>query len=118
MVIYRIENNKGFGPYHVSECYRDVWADNWHEGDSTHLLPEEETWRDNNGNLIPPTNKWFITYKYWKFGFETQTQLHNWFSPNELMKLEKLGFKKVEIEIEDTFVLRGTRQVVFLPLTK
>jgi len=101
--IYRIENNKGQGPYNSGI---DDWKDGCHNDDK-HPSP----YNDYRLSLIwldLPNKEEYLC------GFKSRMQLSAWFSSDELKRLSRLGFKVVTIpmsQIEDIFY--GDRQVVF-----
>ena len=82
MLIYRIENAEGKGPY--MSVGQSAFATEYHNEGSGRPEPEYD---------FAPT-KWEKAHKYkWVFGFSTLDQLSKWFNLKERKKLNELGFK-------------------------
>lgn len=115
MIVYRIENEIGSGPY-VS-CPFFSWkvtnhSDEKHPGainDNFHLYfhdCKEEYW--NNRESSPLKN--------YIFGFDSLEKLNQWFCEKEIENLKKLNYNIQKYEIDYEFVLEGEskKQVIFL----
>jgi len=77
MKVYRIENSSGLGPYQGSDDYREAWANSNHNHQENTPKPSLEG--------IPFSYELF-------FGFRDKQQIKGWFTPEELIKISKLGF--------------------------
>jgi hypothetical protein len=98
------------GPYEGAVACKD-WADsssNFH-GDSAH-----PTWYDDL-TLISKIPKNIDCTSYY-CGFSNQNDLFQWFSKEELKKLNKLGFVIVSYKTENYF--KGINQLIFIPKGK
>ena len=82
MVIYRIQDSEGVGPYRSE--YLNQWCYCGHNS-SKHPTPQQEGLRFSNE---------------WYCGFESMKQLRSWFSNGELRKLHRMGLKINRIEVE------------------
>lgn len=98
-IIFRVERLRGIGPY--NRRYYNKW--------------QNENWSVNNNPFLSfsfESKDVQKVLKYnWLCGFKTKKDLTNWFSPSQLKKLYKLGFKVVIIEPEKLVV--GYKQVIF-----
>ncbi len=96
MTIFRVEKD-GLGPYKTPIGSR--WQEQSHNSLDRCPTPDID-FSEDVGNS-----------KY-KYGFASMDQLNSWFSPIELARLEKKGFKVVSLEADD--VILGTNQLVFI----
>lgn len=84
--LYRVQNEEGEGPYHAY----DIDAALWQSG--RHSSP------DRPAPYYDPELEYRAHIQVrWKFGFQTLRLLQAWFRPEELRKLEKLGFHPVRV---------------------
>lgn len=98
--VYRVENNKGYGPYRAPQFHDGshvYWYEQDHGCSDSHPLPEEEG--------LPTGGAWIC-------GFKTKHDLHAWFSKIELRRLAKLGFKPRRVRARVVF--EGLRQAMFI----
>ena len=96
MYVYRVENQYKHGPYFMFPC---TWMTTLHAPSNNHPGP----WNDNirggwNDNHI--------------FGFKDLKQLQAWFWPEELRKLQKLGFIPKRVKAKN--IVHGDHQVAFI----
>ena len=96
MYVYRIENNKGIGPY----------------------IGNVEPWQSSNHDNKPnPIDESLIacrsTLKNYHYycGFKDLNQLQAWFTPCEITTLSKQGFKIKRMKAYDIRI--GKQQVIF-----
>ena len=106
--IYRIENEKGVGPYrggdpldmaesfrHTSRCGRPTPC----------MDKDFKAWWNIKG---------FYEAWRWSFGFKSIDQLRRWFSDKEIKELEKHGFYVVAIpRFMIDRIKVGSKQVIF-----
>lgn len=98
MKIYRIESDKGIGPYKSSFNFDlDIHNDDNHPG------PCQE-----HDNILNNFQKG-VHY----FGFESIKQLKEWFSLEELEELYDEYFDLIEYKINKYHVLFGNKQIMF-----
>ena len=117
-MFYRIEKN-GVGPYRYKDIYPneglslDLWMDKQH---LKHQMPTplEDSVLARIYNFIEQTSKKFP--KDVLFAFNNKDLIFTHFSEDEILKLEKLGFRIVSYnEADCTQVLNGeTQSVLFL----
>ncbi len=97
MLIYRVENSFGTGPY------RDPHYANWdpecsHDGDPNRPTPKTEG----------------IAYDYDMLcAFNSKTQLKRWFTPKERKALSELGFNVYVYDVNKKYCIKGKKQLVF-----
>jgi len=117
MIVKRVENKSGEGPYQGIEM--DEWVLSNH-GDNNHPNRFEDRFstylleKRCKVNLLLKDNYSNIDDYY--FGFELKRNLNNWFSKKELKNLKGLGFHVVKYEISTKYVLQGKskKQIMFL----
>ena len=105
MMVLRVENDKGEGPYQGFKG----WGG--YKNYSCDIFTQPEPWQDG-------IDDYALTSDH-RFGFESFDQFIKWFNPklrNDLLFFAKNGFKLVEYEGSD--VLKGNRQVCFVPVRK
>lgn len=113
MIVLRIEDIDGDGPYIKNGVSRDDWGAwmRW-EGHGTHN-GHPAVW-DDGGEL---RNKWYNSLAQqrveYRFAFINEAQLLDWFNIDELIKLESLGFFVVKYKVSHKDVLTSTHQVAF-----
>lgn len=112
MFIWRVENNLGYGPYHVGDAFGGVNLLNPKE----HPEPRQDIpeWR----NIDYPF------YKAYHFGFRSMKDLTEWFHGSALERLYGQGYKIVKYDIPVKTinyksiplrtVLVGGKQVAFM----
>lgn len=94
MVIYRVENEMGVGPYRGEMRDPYSWAVRGHDDD-----PGRPTWRQDD--LHPHGGEW-------KSGFFSLSRLARWFNhPHERLNLEHQGFRVHVYEIPREWVVLG-----------
>lgn len=98
MIIFRVENDDGIGPYHGN---MGDWCDGSHNQMTGRPMPYEDN-LDMNG----------LGWNH-RFGFDSMTKLLEWFSPIELRRLYTLGWRVVTFHVPDDQVRIGCKQVVF-----
>ena len=105
MIIYRIENERGIGPYNCIEAWV---CDEYYHNSFKHPTP----CIDNIFDKIYDINE--VRHEFY-CGFEKLYMLYNWFSDQELKNLKNMGFNIVEIEIDKKWVIFGKskRQIMF-----
>lgn len=95
MKVYRIENEKGHGPYQVSYQF---WTNTKHFNSK-----KRPAVQDDFDNF---TKEFFC-------GFENMKQLGEWFSNKEIEKLETLGFSIKELNVSEYFIGKSGKQIIF-----
>ena len=105
MIIYRIENERGFGPY---RCYTNWKCDENDHNDLNHPGAWEDNIIDKIYDIKEERHDFYC-------GFEKLYMLHNWFLYQELKNLKDIGYNIVEIEIDKKWVIFGKskRQIMF-----
>lgn len=98
MIVWRVQNKEGLGPYMSIDSI--LWRRRSHD---TRRHPEPP---EDNIPLMEVRESW-------KCGFKTKKQALEWFAKTELVRLERLGFTLQKVEAKR--VWRGNRQVVFIP---
>lgn len=112
MIVYRVENNAGTGPYRdgaISLELEDAIDDMMgNRGFSipffriNYPLPREDGIMISNG-------------REWECGFSTLEQFHHWFYDAEVIeRLNDEGFYLYEFEVPEEFIKRGRHQCEFV----
>ena len=104
MIIYRIEDKNGEGPYH-GDIDSSLWRKEKHCYETGRPIPSKD---GVNG---------FDFYKTFNadkhlFGFSSMKQLKEWFCDEEIEKLYEFGYNIYEFEI-DSIDLELDHQIVF-----
>jgi hypothetical protein len=91
MILYRVQNEKGWGPYgcSMSGMTSHDWAD-----------PEDPA---HNSKPCPQEDGLDRIEHDWICGFVTLSDLKRWFSKTELVRLAALGMHVYEIDVEEYF---------------
>lgn len=103
MEVWRVQNQFGRGPYSL----REEWKTKDHGKSPNTPVPK------NDKGFTRKDKEHINTRTDVFFGFETEAQLRKWFDPEELEKLDELGFAPVKVKAEKVWS-SGT-QVVFIP---
>ena len=120
MKIFRVEAEHGFGPYTEATCVQ-------YHGEPTdtdrrsHPIPQNDIAKRTKA----PSVKRFINHLKQNniddikgtqilFGFNSISQLNNWFNDTELFLLEADGYLIMEYDIPDEHVNEFGHQVMFL----
>lgn len=106
MIVYRVENEFGEGPYTACGIFLDDWSKR------THCFPNHPTiWDDS----ISRSNKIKAPIYDYSCGFDSEEQLFNWFNKSEIKNLKRIGFDIVKINVHAAHVLFGTsgKQIMF-----
>ena len=101
MLIYRIENKRGQGPYcskHKDQALRN-WLCSRHFDAEKHPAPDDDGIDD-----------WTRSHKC---GFSSLKKLKAWFNTEELNVLYEAKFDIVKYEVDKKDVLVGKKQVMF-----
>lgn len=103
MLVYRVEDSEGRGPYRKRAGYVHEWSkdENGHN-DYNHPSPYQDG--------LP--GMWDM--ESYICGFKSKAQLKAWFSEEELSNLEALGFSIKTFEVPKSDVKVGGKQVIFL----
>ena len=90
---YRIENDEGAGPYRSAprKC-RPQWMLGEHGGPSDKVHPPLGG-ELSSTEIAHSLDRSGVRFKECKFGFVSLRQLQRWFTPVELVKLYKLGYR-------------------------
>lgn len=96
MIVYRVENENGRGPYSTSHDFRHDLIDA-HNYSRRHPTP-------NFPSLDAET--------IWLCGFASQESLNEWFN-GWLEKLTSVGFRVVRYDVPDEFVKNSDIQLIF-----
>jgi hypothetical protein len=99
MKVYRIQDKDGRGPFKPG--FSHMWVDE--EGPCHPSCMEDFGW--DFANLIPKGHAAGCA-------FRTMEQLNKWFSETELTKLELLGYRIAELEIEKVLAESPTQLLV------
>ena len=97
MIVYRVENEDGKGPYEGT-CDWSLWQTR------DHVEPSHPGPKDDGIDI-----EMEVDY----CGFASFGQLRDWFESEELVMLRKLGFKVRRIRVPRSRVKFGKKQVVF-----
>jgi hypothetical protein len=97
MIVYRVENKNGVGPYYGT--------DNWCEW--------QTRWHDSPSHPPPFLDGIDVYAKKDLCGFASFKKLRDWFESEELVELRKLGFRVRRIRVPRSKVKFGEKQVVF-----
>jgi hypothetical protein len=111
-IIYRMQNDDGYGPYGASVEETGItsmdWARKSDPGHDCHPSPGEDGIRD-----MPPS---------WLCGFDSPEMLFDWFDKEEIETLSNLGFHVFEIKLGDInwsegkfAIEEGDHQLIFDP---
>ena len=98
MLVYRIENKRGQGPYCSNHKYQD-WLCDRHSDIEKHPSPVEDG-----------IYEWTKSHKC---GFSSLKKLKAWFNTEELKALYAAKFDIVRYEVDKKDVLVGQKQVMF-----
>ena len=96
MIMWRVENEEGDGPYNCS--IRDAWRFKDHTRATGRPTPEEDP-----ELAVQIAKKWGDRWSMPStciFGFKTLKQYKAWFSKGERQRLKKLGYKLVKMKVE------------------
>jgi hypothetical protein len=109
--VYRLQNDKGEGPYHCKtvlpdNLYFKIRDDSNHPGPSCDFLESE--W-----SSYPCT-----TNRKFRFGFRVKHNVIKWFGKSTLAKLKKLGFEIVKVKASKIYESISKKQVMFIPYTE
>jgi hypothetical protein len=99
MIVYRIENESGCGPYFGSMNYSD-WTDGFHNAATGRPMPYED-------NITATDHSLF------RFGFESMDKLTQWFTFAEIGRLLDQGFRVVSFQVDIQHTVIGNKQLVF-----
>ena len=101
MLIYRIENKRGQGPYcsKHKDQYLRCWLCDRHSDIEKHPSPDEDG-----------IYEWKRVHKC---GFSSLRKLKAWFNKEELKALYEAKFDIVRYEVDKKDVLVGQKQVMF-----
>jgi len=103
MRVYRIEGFYGQGPYSGISMGSLAWTERKHEL-PTHPAPHAD------GIILPS----YVSAEYF-YGFESLTQLTNWFNREELTNISYYdGFEIKVYELEDRHIIKGKKHVAFI----
>lgn len=108
MIVYRVENSEGLGPYRGHG-----WHPTRHMDKVTHPNPNwdegmVEEWHRRVGNHYD---------SQYVFGFESMDQLNAWFNDQEMSDLMVFGYSIVAFEVADSDVIIGRKQLAFVRAT-
>ena len=101
--VWRVENEYGNGPYEtLSTNNKEYFGINWHCSETGQPVPQEE---------FP-----YIEYEdCFLYGFKTINQAYNWFSEEELSKLELYGYFLKRIKVfKIVHGNRNSKQIIFI----
>jgi hypothetical protein len=103
MIIYRVENDAGQGPYRLGHGV--MW--------NKLFNPEQRPFPSMDPGLehILASKKDLI--KDFFFGFNSLEQLRDWFEDEELISLDNIGFKIKTFDVPDALIIEGSAQLLF-----
>lgn len=106
MVVWRVENEYGEGPYHSSEGLRTMkqWQERPHTPENGCPGPYEDGFTEKAIDMM-------IRRKV-SCGFRSERQLKDWFTPFELTMLATFGFKPKKVLAKKVFL--GRHQIMFV----
>jgi hypothetical protein len=109
--VYRVEDENGKGPW---QSKKSLQAEEWYDQPETKINYFMEP-NESNIHKIGPYLEWAEDEgsEQFLYGFKDLEQLNKYFSPTELQKLEKQGFKIVKVKADKTF--EGDSQLIFMP---
>ena len=111
MLVLRIEDSNGFGPYYTENRVPFENRYRWElEIERGRYLP------DGNERHIHPDCEpfWHKTTKDHYYGFMKKEHLDIWYTPVELGLFESVGVNVNIYSVDDKHVLQGERQLAFL----
>lgn len=111
--VYRLQNDKGEGPYSGSGAGGDTkWQSEPHiHNDRTPHPANDEGFKSRDHDALDFFNERHPGEKF--FGFENLDHLNQWFKPEELDRLNKLGFKPQKVKAQK--VWSSGKQAFYLP---
>lgn len=100
MIVYRVENLSNEGPYRngAASWGGESYSDDDHPMPGADGIPME---------VFRPFERAFV------FGFETLSQVNDWFSPQDRKKLDDHGFFLSTYEVDKEHVHLGRKQLIF-----
>ena len=110
--VWRVQNEMGKGPY--TGVKEEEWREKPHN-DFSHPVPHQDRFEPSDLDAMTDFHQIPGSVKHDNpvFGFESEFQLKKWFSPVELARLDKLGFKPTKVKARKVWS-SGT-QAFFLP---
>lgn len=96
MIVWRVENKEGFGPYQALDDYG--WD---HQNQDHQPRPWDDL--DFDGHEI----------RDYRFGFSSQEQMQAWFGDKDRAFLASHGFELVLYDVPPDAILTGEKQVAF-----
>lgn len=114
MIVYRVEDEHGGGPYNgtrAPEPFTAGWVTiiNGATGErGNDPVNQPSPYID-----IPEWKTPFEGHKRFRFGFKTVEQMHNWFHDEARAELDRRGLKWAQYEVPDEWVDMGGHQVAF-----
>lgn len=110
--IYRIQDAEGRGPY------KPGWSHVWNEYRCLIDGANKPVFTDEFPDILNKINLRFDTVGgHFGCGFKTLEQLHNWFTPSEILKLVAYGYFIVKMDA-DEIMASSDNQTVFWRKTK
>ena len=110
--VWRVQNERGQGPY--TGAKEEDWRETSHN-DFAHPTPHQDRFDPQDLDAMTDFHQIPGSVKHENpvFGFESENQMKKWFSPVELARLGKLGFKPTKMKARKVWS-SGT-QAFFLP---
>jgi hypothetical protein len=109
MYVWRMEDAQGRGPYRDQESWTNEFHGSaWDKNPTKHPEPNNDKGFDRK-DLDTLNGLWGDVL----FGFQNESDIARWFTPEELVSLEKAGFKAKKVKAKE--VWGSGKQVFFMP---
>jgi hypothetical protein len=111
--VFRVQNDKGEGPYNTSSATRKIPKLPFYP--ECHPLPEEDFEVFRNQNIYDDHMAFRELVEPYRFGFPNRYVAEQWFDSYQMCLLERHGFRLVEVPATQVVVSDSGRQCIFLP---
>jgi hypothetical protein len=127
MIVYRVQDYSGAGPWipsHARKHVAFIHAQVCRQGKTRHPSEGPSPWESipafiafeefyDRVRLSRDLKDKF--YEPWKFGCLSEDQLLDWFTPPMLFALHDHGYRLFELWVHESYILPGRTQCAFLP---
>jgi hypothetical protein len=105
MIVHRVEDKEGKGPYNSDHSVSQSLKER-------HVNLDRAPTPYNDGMGSRSEAAWSYS-ACWRFAFKTEADLQRWFTPYELKRLQRVGFKRVEYTVSTRYINSGGKQCAF-----